>query len=88
MAVGKNDVVRTWLNQPKRMLIGGKWLDAKSKETFVTRDPSTGREICRVPLGSADDVENAVREAKKVAETGPWARMVPANQPFSGCSRE
>ena len=34
-----------WLNAgPKRMLIGGKWVDAMSGKTFETINPSTGRE--------------------------------------------
>ena len=32
----------------KRMLIGGKWLEAASGKTFETRNPATGEVLARV----------------------------------------
>lgn len=69
-----------FLSQPRRMLIGGRWLPAASGDTMPVTDPSSGRELTRVPRGGADDVDAAVAAAKKAFETGPWASCQPAER--------
>lgn len=59
----------------RQMLIGGKWVDARSGKTFETRDPSTGEVICRVAEGDSADVDLAVRAAREAFESGPWPKM-------------
>ena len=62
------------------MLVGGVWVDASSGQTYATEDPSTGVEICEVPSGGVNDVEQAVKAARDAAEDGPWARMTPSQR--------
>jgi aldehyde dehydrogenase (NAD+) len=44
--------VHTYLDgKTKRMLIGGKWLEAVSGKTFETRNPATGELLANVAEG-------------------------------------
>jgi aldehyde dehydrogenase (NAD+) len=56
--------------------INGKWVDAKSGKTFENRNPAHWDEVIGTfPKSGAEDVEEAVRCARKAFET--W-RLVPA----------
>ena len=60
----------------RKMLIGGRWVDAVSGKTFETHDPATGNLITRVAMGEAADIDAAVTAARAAFE-GPWSRMKP-----------
>src|SRR4051812_11416489 len=45
------------------MLIGGRWEMSRSDRLGEVFNPSTGRTIARVPLGTAGDVDRAVASA-------------------------
>jgi acyl-CoA reductase-like NAD-dependent aldehyde dehydrogenase len=66
---------RGFLSRPQQLLIGGERLDAADGATFVTLDPSSGREITTVAQAGAQDVERAVRAAREALQDGPWATM-------------
>ncbi len=66
---------REFLSRPQQLLIGGERLDAADGATFVTLDPSSGREIATVAQAGAQDVERAVGAARQALEQGPWASM-------------
>lgn len=55
-------------------LIGGRWVDAASGETFDTYNPATGEVIARVASGGPADIDRAVAAARK-AFAGPWAKF-------------
>ena len=58
-----------------QMLIGGKWVDAASGETFPVEDPAHRAPIAEVPRGRAEDVDRAMKAA---AEAFPaWSRTPP-----------
>jgi acyl-CoA reductase-like NAD-dependent aldehyde dehydrogenase len=61
-----------------RMLIGGEWVEAASGKTFPTVDPASGEEIARIPNAGAEDVDRAVRAARKAFEDGPWTTKISA----------
>jgi len=55
-----------------QMLIGGKWVEAASGETFQVEDPAHRAPIAEVPRGRAEDVDRAMKAA---AEAFPaWSR--------------
>jgi aldehyde dehydrogenase (NAD+) len=58
-----------------QMLIDGKWVDSASGKTFETLNPATGEIIAQVAEGDKEDVDRAVKAARKAFETGPWRRM-------------
>jgi phenylacetaldehyde dehydrogenase len=72
--------VAKFLDQPKRMLIDGEWVEARSGNTLDVYDPSTGEPIAHVPAGDAEDVDLAVAAARRAFESGPWSRMSAAER--------
>lgn len=57
-----------------QMIIDGERVDALSKETEPTFNPATGEIIALVPKASVEDVERAVRAARKAFDNGKWRR--------------
>jgi aldehyde dehydrogenase (NAD+) len=55
-------------------LIGGEWRDALSGGTIESIDPSTGRAYGAIADSGADDVDLAVRAARKAFDDGAWGR--------------
>ena len=64
--------VTTFLSAPRRMLIGGRWLEAASGKTFPTYNPATGEVLAQVAEGNSADIDRAVTAARKAFESGPW----------------
>ena len=71
--------VTTFLGAPRKMLIGGRWLDAASGKTFPTYNPATGEVLAQVAEGRSADVDRAVTAARNAFESGPW-RMLTASE--------
>src|ERR1700722_20289238 len=61
-----------------QMLIDGKWVDARSGQTFAIEDPATEEIIAHVPAGDKADIDLAVAAARRGLETVPWSRISPA----------
>ena len=72
--------VTEFLRTPRKMLIGGNWVDAVSGKTFDTYDPATGEVLARVAEGDREDVNRAVGAARRAFESGPWPKMAPAQR--------
>ncbi len=51
-----------------KLFIGGEWVDPAAGETEQDIDPSTGDAVAEVAIGSDEDVERAVKAAKKAYE--------------------
>ncbi|WP_255952931.1 aldehyde dehydrogenase family protein [Streptomyces odontomachi] len=60
------------------MYIDGAWRPAAGAETIAVLDPGTEQEIGRVPAGTADDIDAAVRAAR--AALPGWAATAPAER--------
>src|SRR5437879_12938299 len=67
--------VASFLEKPRKMLINGNWVDAVSGKTFPSYDPSTGEVLATVAEGDREDVEQAVKAARKAFDQGPWRRL-------------
>lgn len=63
---------REFIASPRRMLIGGEWVDALSGETLPVEDPTTGEILGHVPAGDAADVDRAVRAARAAFASRVW----------------
>src|SRR5262249_52746177 len=61
----------------KLLLIDGKLVPAKSGKTFPVYDPATGPVIAKVAEADREDVDLAVRAARRAFDDGPWARTKP-----------
>jgi aldehyde dehydrogenase (NAD+) len=60
----------------KRLLIGGKWVDAAGGEQFDAINPATGQTLCQLAKGDGHDVDLAVAAARRAFE-GEWSRWTP-----------
>ncbi|HET7419490.1 MAG TPA: aldehyde dehydrogenase family protein [Candidatus Dormibacteraeota bacterium] len=81
MAIAEELEVSAFLKaQPKRLLIGGKWVDAASGKTFESLDPATGDVVARVAEAGAEDVDRAVAAARRSFDRGDWRDMQPAER--------
>jgi phenylacetaldehyde dehydrogenase len=75
-----NRKVEEFLSQPRKMLIGGQWVEAASGKKFDTYNPATGEVLARVPAGDREDIDRAVKAARKAFEEGPWPEISPAQR--------
>jgi phenylacetaldehyde dehydrogenase len=76
-----NSNVTTFLNgKPKRMFIGGEWVESASGKTFATINPATGEVLAQVAEGDAVDIDRAVAAARRAFEDGPWGKMTAADR--------
>jgi acyl-CoA reductase-like NAD-dependent aldehyde dehydrogenase len=64
-------------SSPRKLLIGGKWVAAKSGKTFETINPATEEVLGLVAEGDKADVDEAVKAARKAYEGGKWPSMSP-----------
>ncbi len=55
---------------PKRLYIGGEWVDSVQGKKFSTINPSNCKLLGEVPLADGEDVNRAVKAAKKHSKTG------------------
>ncbi|SIS05790.1 aldehyde dehydrogenase (acceptor) [Peribacillus simplex] len=63
-----------------QLFIGGKWTDSLSGETFESINPGTGEVHALVSQGGEEDLNHAVKAARKAFESGPWATMSPSDR--------
>lgn len=57
--------------------IDGKPTDAISGETFPVISPIDGRTLCHVASCASEDIDIAVRSARKTFEAGTWSKLAP-----------
>jgi phenylacetaldehyde dehydrogenase len=57
------------------MFIDGKWVAAASGKTFPVYNPATGEVLAQVAEGDREDINRAVKAARKAFEVGPWSKM-------------
>ena len=60
--------------------IDGELVDAASGETFERVNPATGEVIARVAAGDAEDVDRAVRAARRAFDAADWSMADPAER--------
>ena len=70
----------SFLTKELKMLIDGQWVAAASGKTFPVEDPATQEIVAQVPAGEKEDIDRAVRAARKAFESGPWPKISPAER--------
>lgn len=63
-----------------KLFINGKWVDALSGRTFESINPGTGETNAIVAEAGPEDVDLAVKAARKAFEKSSWALMTPADR--------
>jgi phenylacetaldehyde dehydrogenase len=72
--------VQAFLQKKHQLLIGGEWCACASGAHFAVQDPATGEAIAQCADGGKEDVDRAVRAARKAFESGPWPRLTPSER--------
>ncbi|MBQ4133309.1 MAG: aldehyde dehydrogenase family protein, partial [Desulfovibrionaceae bacterium] len=78
LSVHEYENIAAKLSYPTLAFIGGEFTAAASGREMPSVNPATGRIIARVASCGAEDVERAVKTARKTFESGVWSRMRPA----------
>ena len=58
-----------------KLFINGEWTNSSDGATFDTYNPSTGETIAKVAHATKEDVDRAVKSARKALEKGPWGKL-------------
>ncbi|PAV77177.1 hypothetical protein WR25_03161 [Diploscapter pachys] len=69
------EVNKMTLKFPHQMFIDGKFCNSSTGKTHETVNPATEKVICTIPTASSDDVNRAVKAAKKAFDKGEWRLM-------------
>jgi len=69
-----------FIAQSHRMLIDGKFVNAASGKTLPVYNPATGEVMAHVPEAESEDVDRAVRAARRAFDEGPWSKMSPSSR--------
>jgi phenylacetaldehyde dehydrogenase len=80
MTVTIDRSVQDFTTTPRKLFIDGAWVDAASGKTFETPNPATGETLARVAEGDAEDINRAVRAARRAFEEGPWGRLTASDR--------
>ena len=71
---------RAFVGRRNRLLIDGKLVDAASGKTFPDYNPATGTILAQVAEAEAEDVDRAVKAARRAFDEGPWSKMSPSDR--------
>ncbi len=72
--------VAEFLSKPRKMFINNQWVESASGKTFPTYNPATGEVLAKVAEGDREDINRAVKAARKAFDSGPWADMTPSER--------
>ena len=64
-----------FLKGTKQLFIDGEFVDSASGKVFETMNPATGEVLARVSEAQAEDIDLAVKAARKAFDDGPWRKM-------------
>jgi len=81
-ALGKKDFhsYADKLTLETRNFIDGKFVEASKGRKFEGINPATGQAFCEVARSDAEDVDAAVKAARKAFKSGAWSRMAPRSR--------
>lgn len=67
--------VAEFLKGTKELFINGEFVSAANGKTFNTYNPATGEVLAVVSEAEKEDIDRAVKAARKAFDEGPWGRM-------------
>ena len=73
-----SEIVGGFLGRPKKLFIGGEWVDSASRDEIPVIDPASERQIASVPDANAKDVDRAVKAARAALQSPEWAGAKPS----------
>ena len=78
--LGLETTVQAFIQEHKKMLIDGQWVPSVSGKTFEVLNPATEEVVAHVAEGDKEDIDLAVKAARKAFESGPWSSMSPSER--------
>ena len=72
--------VSEFLSGDQNLFINGEFVPSNTGKTFQTYNPANGELLAYVSEAQREDVDQAVRAAKKAFEEGPWSTMSAAER--------
>ncbi|MGM7724771.1 aldehyde dehydrogenase family protein [Metabacillus sp. Hm71] len=75
ITAGLNEKVDRFLSGKKKLYINGEFVESKSQKTFDTYNPATGEVLASVYEAGVEDIDLAVKAARKAFDEGPWSKM-------------
>lgn len=64
----------------QKLYIDGKWMSGVRGKSFEVINPADESVITKVEEATNEDVDIAVKAARKAFEQGPWSRMNPSDR--------
>jgi aldehyde dehydrogenase (NAD+) len=61
--------------KPGRLYVDGAWVDASDGGTWEQSNPATNEVVTTFAVGTAADVDRAVRAARRAFDEGPWPKL-------------
>ncbi|MFO1443789.1 aldehyde dehydrogenase family protein [Bacillus sp. Bva_UNVM-123] len=80
LTVDLKEKVEKFLNGKKQLYINGEFVESKSQKTFETYNPATGEVLAHVFEAGPEDIDLAVKAARKAFDEGPWSKMSAAKR--------
>ncbi|MFB6467119.1 aldehyde dehydrogenase family protein [Cytobacillus sp. Hz8] len=75
VAVQVSERLEKFLAGKKKLYINGKFVESASQKTFETYNPATGEVLAVVFESGAEDIDKAVKAARKAFDEGPWSKI-------------
>jgi aldehyde dehydrogenase (NAD+) len=75
LAVQLRERVEKFLTGKKKLFINGEFVESVSEKTFETYNPATGEVLANVFEAGPEDIDLAVKAARKAFDEGPWSKM-------------
>src|SRR5262249_7449581 len=76
VAVSVEQQADSFVRSSHKLMIDGEWVEAASGQTFETLNPATEEVLAEIAYGQAEDIDRAVKAARKAfADDSPWRRM-------------
>jgi aldehyde dehydrogenase (NAD+) len=75
LTVQLRENVEKFLNGKKKLFINGEFVESVSQKTFETFNPATGEVLANVYEAGPEDIDLAVKAARKAFDEGPWSKM-------------
>ncbi len=72
--------VDDFVGTTRKLFIDGEWVAAASGQTFETPNPANGETLATVAAGDVEDINRAVRAARRAFDDGPWGRLTPSER--------
>ncbi|WP_313799323.1 aldehyde dehydrogenase family protein [Cytobacillus sp.] len=80
LTVSLKEKVEKFLSGKKHLYINGEFVESKSQKTFETYNPATGEVLANVFEAGPEDIDLAVKAARKAFDEGPWSKMSAAKR--------